>query len=172
VATSRKPFRERAGLTIAALGLLVATLTFAVKDAAAAWSIFSPANPMAFVASIQSPAALRVSHQTELFGTYSALPSGTVIWAVTQDLDTNTLYPQDRPCSADRGFFNCGIYYVGRSVDGAGGRFKILIVAAAASASSDFLQYQLRKGGQDSNPGLVSLPAGCAIIGDKEVVRI
>lgn len=122
------------------------------------------------VADIRSPSGPIVPHEVELSGTYSDVSPEQDIWAVTQALDSNRFYPQDRACIALQGRFNCGDFYIGPAQGGAGQTYHILILSATDEAANEFYRYQLEKE-EDDNPGLSSLPGGVEVIFDKEVVR-
>lgn len=125
------------------------------------------------VATIASPPGLTVPHKVQLYGTYRDVPAEQDIWAVTQTLDSNRFYPQDKPCIAFQGRFNCGDFYIGKAPGepgAAGPSYFILILRATDEAVNEFYRYQFEKQ-EDENPGLGMLPRGAEIIADKQIVR-
>lgn len=148
--------------------LLSAAVGFLANSVPAIWNSIT-SSPSAVIV---SPADVVVQRTLPLFGTYNELPPDTLVWAVTQDMSNNRLYPQDKACTVSQGNFNCGTYYVGPDQGGIGSKYKIIIVSAPAKAADTFAQYQIQKGGpMGANPGLDSLPDSVTFLTSKEVVR-
>jgi hypothetical protein len=158
---------------VALVAVLSLLLGVGLALGAVAVASYDPASSEPPEATVLGPVTTTVPKTFRLVGSSRSLPDGTLLWASTFDPGTGRFFPQDKPCLVrNDGTFDCGQYYLGRQFAPDADRYRVDLFVADSDASNDLLQYQIDKGGPDGpNPGIVALPVGTTVIGDRWYTR-